>query len=217
MKRLLTILLLSLIIQPAVSHAQRPDIDLGLKVGANFSKINGKYWENGFKTNFMAGAFAAVNVKKIGGQLEFIFSQSTYTTGKDFWDTYKDFYNNPIVDSIKEGTFKVNYLSIPLLFNLRIFPKATIQFGPQYSGIVGTIQDKDELVKDARDLFKSGSIDGVVGVSLNLPLNLNIGARYVFGLSNINVQHDKINSTPQKIDDAWKQRTVQIHIGYSIL
>ena len=198
---------------PFTGFGQKLDIDLGIKFGANFTNINGKYWENGYKANLLGGAFLGVNGNRLGVQLEGIFSQATYVTGEKFNEIYKDMLQTG-KDSLKGGSFKVNYLSIPVLLNLKLFSRAIIQVGPQFSGVVA-VNDKDELVKDAKGLFK-GSWDGVVGLWVNLPARLNFGARYVIGLSNIN-QADGTTSNNQQIDDAWRQRTLQLHIGYSIL
>ncbi len=217
MKRILTTLLFAGLLLPQLSSAQLGNIgvDAGLKLGANFSNINGKYWENGYKANFLGGAFVSVNGPRIGVQVEAIFSQSSYATGNGFHDIYKDFYNN-IADSAKKGNFRVNYLSIPVLLNLKLFSKVIIQVGPQYSGVV-SINDKDALLKDAKGLFKSGSVDGVIGLWVNLPANLNVGARYVIGFSNLNDEDGNTTvQSSQRIDDSWKQRTLQVHLGYTI-
>lgn len=212
MKKLVT-LFFGIIFLTVNSRAQKLDIDLGIKFGANFSNINGKYWENGYKANLLGGAFLGVNGKRLGVQLEGIFSQATYVTGEKFNEIYQDILQTG-KDSIKGGSFKVNYLSVPVLLNIKLFSRATIQLGPQFSGVV-SVKDKDELVHDAGELFK-GSWDGVIGLWLNLPARINVGARYVIGLSNIN-NYDGKTSNNQKIDDAWQQRTLQVHIGYSIL
>jgi len=211
MKKLLT--LITALMLPALVFAQKIDVDLGIKLGANFTNIDGKYWENGYKANLLGGAFLGINGKRLGVQVEGIFSQATYVTGDKFNDIYSDFLQTG-KDSIKGGNFRVNYLSIPVLLNIKLFSRATIQLGPQFSGVV-SVTDKDELVKDASELFKS-SFDGVIGLWIDLPFRLNIGARYVIGLSNIN-KTDGMSSAGQQIDDAWKQRTLQLHIGYSIL
>ncbi len=212
MKRFFTLLALSMLLC-RTADAQKLDIDLGIKIGANFSNIDGKYWQNGYKANLLGGAFLGITGRRLGGQIEGIFSQSTYITGKDFNDMYHDILKTG-KDSIKEGSFKVNYLSIPVLLNVRLFKSAMIQLGPQFSGVV-SVNDKDDLVKDAGELFK-GSWDGVVGLWVNLPARLNIGVRYVIGLSNIN-KYDGKSLSSQEVDDAWKQKTIQVHIGYSIL
>lgn len=214
MKRTLTLLIIALMGLPIAAEAQKIDVDLGVKVGANFSNINGTYWESGYKANFLGGVFLGVNGNRLGVNIEALFSQNTYVTGNKFNEIYKDAYQTG-KDSVKGGSFKVNYLSIPVLLNIKLFSRATIQLGPQFSG-VASVQDKDELLTDARSLFKN-SFDGVIGVQLNLPAHLNIAARYVVGLSNINDGDGQTNSAGLTIDDAWKQRSLQLTLGYSIL
>jgi hypothetical protein len=181
-------------------------LDGGLKIGANFSQIDGKYWDNGFKANFLAGVFLGVHGPKIGVQLEALFVQSTYNTGDGFHDVYGAFYNN-IADSAKKGSFKVNNLNVPVLLTVKVIPMVSLQLGPQFSSVL-SVSDKETLIKDPKELFKS-SWDGVIGLQVNLPIKLNLGARYVIGLSDV-------NNTGQ-VDDAWKNKTLQVHIGYTIL
>jgi hypothetical protein len=214
MKRTLTLLIIALVAIPFAGQAQKIDVDLGLKVGANFSNINGTHWESGYKANFLGGVFLGVNGPKLGVTVEGLFTQSTFVTGKGFYGLYKDAYRTA-ADSAKSGSFKVNYISIPVLLNIKLFSRATIQLGPQFSG-VASVKDRDELLNDAQELFKGG-FDGVIGVQLSLPAHLNVGARYIIGLSNINKGDGTTNNAGIQIDDAWKQRSLQLHIGYSIL
>lgn len=188
--------------------------DLGIKLGANFNQINGDYWEKGYKTNFMGGAYFGVNGKRMGIQIEGLFSQHTYTTGSGFRSLYQDAINpNNYKDS--NGTFRVSLLQIPILLNIKLFPSVRLQAGPQYSGIV-SVTDKNDFLKDAKSLFDSGW-DGVVGLNIRLPLGLNAGVRYIFGLSDINNSSFNNPYTGKAIEDAWKQRTIQVHIGLSFL
>lgn len=214
MKRIATLLAVVLMALPFSGISQKLDLDLGIKLGANLSNINGKYWENGYKANFLGGAFLGVNGGRLGVQLEGIFSQSTFVAGDKFNEIYKDAFQTG-KDSIKGGSFKVNYLSIPLLLNVKLFSRAVIQLGPQFSGLV-SVQDKDELLTDAKSLFNSNSWDGVIGLWVNLPAHLNFGARYIIGFSNMN-KHDGKTISTGEVDDAWKQKTLQLHIGYSFL
>ena len=212
-KRFMLLGLIALIL-PALASAQLkpglPGLDLGLKVGANFAQLNGKSWDDGYKANYLAGIFAGLRAKKVGVQVEAFFSQTKYTTtGKEFSDAYPTIAINQIAvgDSAKERSFNVGYLNIPVLFQYNIFSKLWLQVGPQYSGVV-TVKDVDGLAKDAKSLFKSGDISGVVGLEAKLPFHLNAGARYVFGLSDMN---------NTGASGAWQQRTIQVHLGYSFL
>lgn len=212
MKHFFTVLL-SVLLLPFGVEAQKLDFDLGIKLGGNFTEIDGKYWERGYKANLLGGIFIGVNGKRIGLQVEGIFAQSTYVTGDKFKDIYGDFLQTGI-DSLKVGSFQVNHLSIPVLLHIRLLPFATLQLGPQFSGLV-SVRDSDELMQDASKMFKS-SFDGVIGLWLRLPGRFNMGARYVLGLSDVN-NISNIYPGSESIDDAWRHRTLQLHIGYSIL
>ena len=212
MKQVLTLLFAFMFALPVAMKAQKTDVDLGVKLGANFTSINNSYWENGYKANLLGGIFLGINPGKLGVQIEGIFSQSTYVAGDTFNTVYKEFYNVG-KESVKNGSLRVNYLSIPVLLNIKLFSRAIIQLGPQFSGVV-SVQDKDELFRDAKGLFKA-SWDGVIGVDLKLPAHLDVGARYIIGFSDMN--NTDINNTSSKVDDAWKRRTLQLHVGYSIL
>ena len=101
------------------------------------------------------------------------------------------------------GRFRLNYFNIPLIAQVRILNRVWLQVGPQYSGIV-SVEDKDEFVNDASQLFENGTISLIGGLWVEMTRHLNAGARYVLGLSDLN-----------KTDlESWKQRDLQIHIGY---
>lgn len=209
-------MLLACILFPAMLQAQghsKLNLDLAVKLGANFTNIDGKYWVNGYKANLLAGAYAALNGPRIGLQIEGLFTQATYITGKGFSDLYKDFYQTG-KDSIKTGSFRVNYFNIPVLLNIKLMSRVWIQLGPQYSGVV-TVKDVNGLMNDAGKLFKNGTVSGVGGLQINLPLNISLSGRYVFGLSDINNNYD-YTKNQSNIEDNWKQRTLQVALSYTI-
>ncbi len=211
MKRLLLLFCAGFLIMISASAQIKPTFSLGIKAGANFNRVDGKYWEDNFKANYLAGLYTSLNWTKVGVQVEGNFVQSTFTTGSNFYDLYNGFYKN-VGDSLKSGSrFKINTITVPVLLNLKLFSKATIQLGPQFSGIV-QVDDKDQLLNDAKSLFKSGAVSGVIGLWINLPANLNVGARYIIGFSNLNEKNNL-----SAVDDAWKQRSVQVHLGYTFI
>lgn len=196
--------------QIGLSSVSPIDVDLGIKVGANFARLDGSTWNNGYKAGFLGGVYGSIHTKKLGVQVEGLFSQANYTTtGTEFYKVYKglpNFFRNA-ADSAKQGDISVSYFSIPVLFTFKLFSNAWVQLGPQYSGIV-SVSDKDDLLNDARGLFKGGDFSGVLGVWINLPVGLNAGARYIIGFN------DQRNNTA--LSEAWKNRTIQLHIGYNI-
>ena len=184
-----------------------PNLDLGIKLGANFAKLDGKDWDGGYKASYLGGLFAGMRFKKVGVQVEVFYSQTSYSVdGKGFYSLYHTFYTNA-KDSLKKGAFRVSYYNIPVLLQIKLFSSLWAQIGPQYSGVIA-VKDADKLLTNAKTLFKSGDVSAVVGLEAKLPFHLVVGARYVLGLSSLN---------KTAVADGWQQRTIQAHIGYSFL
>lgn len=198
----------------AISQAQigKFSLDVGIKLGANLNKVEGEYWDNGYKANLMAGLYTSLNTRKWGVQVEPLFTQSTFSTGKGFSDLYKDFYQTGR-DSVVNGTFKVSYYNIPILLNLKVFSKVWLQLGPQFSGTL-SVKDKDNLMDDAESFFKNSMISAVGGLWINLPAHFTLSGRYVFGLNNLNGNSNYIQYS-KNVKDNWNQRLLQIGIGYT--
>ncbi len=187
-------------------------LDIGAKLGANFNKVEGDYWDNGYKANLMAGAYIALNAGRWGVQIEPLFTQSTFSTGTGFSGLYKDFYQAG-KDSVVNGTFRVNYWNVPVMLNLKIFGRVWLQVGPQFSGTL-SVKDKDKLMSDAETFFKNSMVSAVGGLWINLPANLTISGRYVMGFNNINNNSNYIQNA-KSVEDNWKQKMLQIGIGYT--
>lgn len=197
----------------AVNSVSPVKISLGIKAGANFQKLQGDTWGDATRAGYFGGLFLNATFKKYGVSGEVLFSQTSFTTSGIKLAAAKKAAgstNYTVVDSSgKEGAFAVTTVSVPILFNLKVVNNLWLQVGPQYTAVVG-IKDKDGLVKDANDLFKSGDISGVLGAHLNLPLNLSVGARYVMGFSDV-------NGGSNSASEAWRNRSAQLYVGYSFL
>lgn len=206
MKRLLLFILICGTTLSA--HAQdiplvpRLHVNFGPKIGVNLSKLDGENWEGGYKTNLLGGLFVNIHKQRFGVQVEGLFSQTTYVTGTDFNNVYHS-YINAGKDSLKNGRFKVSYFNIPVLLQVNALNRAWLQLGVQYSGVV-SVEDKDAFLKDAESLFKKGDMAAVFGLQVDVTRRINAGARYVMGLSNVNLSN---------VSENWKQRNVQFHIG----
>jgi hypothetical protein len=204
MKRLLLAALGCIIFSfPASAQVgNRTRFDFGPKLGVNLSQLNGTGWQGGYKTNLLGGLFLSVHGDRFGVQMEGLFSQTTYTTGKDFNSIYHA-YIQAGKDSLLNGRFRLSYFNIPVMAQVRILGRAWLQAGVQYSGVV-SVQDLDGFLKDAEGLFNTGTLSGVGGLWIDVTRRINAGARYVMGWSDLN-QGD--------IAEAWKQRNVQLHVG----
>ncbi len=176
-----------------VSFAQ----GVGIKGGANITKIDGKGFNEEFKSGYSLGGFAEIYFnKKWGIQPEVLWNQYQTKTSQDFDDV--------IPNGTNDLDVKLNYLSIPLLLNFRPASFITFQAGPQF-GIL--INKENGLIENGRQAFSKGDLSMLGGVQLNLG-GLRVGGRYQVGLSNIN---DIDNS------NKWKNTGFQIYAGIKLL
>lgn len=198
--------------QPVVGKVLPFQFHIGLKVAGNFANLDGKEWESGYKPGIAGGLFASVTRNRFGVSAEALFSSVKYTgNGVNFYNSVKASNNNSLqfnnpADSAVHGEFAVSYLNIPVLLNVKLAGPLWFQVGPQFGNIIG-IKDKNKLLKDAKNLFKSGEVSGVLGLQLNVA-KINLGARYVIGLSDMSFA---------SAGSTWKQRTIQLHLGWNIL
>ncbi len=193
MKRI--ILLTMFVVASLIGNAQ--GFSFGPKVGTNISGISGLQFKKGFEFGYHIGGFAEVMLsEKIGIQPEVLWSQTTLTTASSLSDLYST--------SLPELTkINLNYISIPLLLNIRPSKFITFQVGPQF----GILQDKKSSVAtNVQYAFKSGDFSMIAGVQLKI-LTFRIYGRYAIGLTNINELPDQ---------DSWKSRTLQLGIGLGL-
>lgn len=139
-------------------------IDLGVKLGANFSNISDAYeLEFESKTGFVGGIFLGIKFnEKLAIQSELLYSQQ----GAKF----------------DAGDIDFSYVSVPVLFKYYLIQGLNIQAGPQFGFVV------DEDVPDVIDnIIESNDFTttGVVGLGYDLPMGLRVSARYNFGLTEV--------------------------------
>ncbi len=181
-------------------ESQAQGFHLGGKIGTNISQITGRSFDQGFQWGFSAGAFAELNfTSKWGIQPELLFNQTQTQTASNFNDVYEEGINNRNVS--------LNYLSIPVLLSWKIIPLLSIQVGPQFGILMNTSQN---ITANGVDAVKNGDFSMVGGAQLNLG-GLRVGARYVYGFTDIN------NLPPPGSVDTWKNQNFQLYIGIRIL
>jgi len=173
---------------------------LGVKVGGNMNKIEGKSFSDGFKFAYHAGAFAEINFnKKWGIQPEVLWNQMGGVPS-DFQSVYGTATNLSLSDL--NNVYTLNYLSIPILLRYTTLGGLfTFNVGPQF-GVV--LQQDKTLLQSGQDAFTGGDFSMVTGLQLNL-LMLRIYGRYNIGLKNIN-----------NIDQRDKWTTQQLQVGLGI-
>ncbi len=166
---------------------------LGVKGGANMSKIAGTAFRDSYKLGYHLGAFAEIDFNEVVGiQPELLFNQTNVKTTDQSSDIF-----HPGED------IHLNYLSIPILLRINAGKLLTFHVGPQYSILINN--HKTTLV-NAQDAFKSGDFSLAAGAQLNLSL-LRIYARYNIGLQDVGDVQSQ---------DKWKSQQIQLGVGIAI-
>lgn len=192
--------LLSLIAALLLSHALMAQFHLGVKAGANITKIQGKSFKDEFKYGYHLGGFAEVRLSdKFVLQPEVLFNQYSTTVDSNF----QNIYHNAVASSDQRNV-KLNYLSIPLLLNYKLIGNLlSLQAGPQF----GVLINKNKtLLQNGGDAFKHGDFSMLAGAQVKVG-PLRFSGRYVIGLNNIN---DIDNQ------DQWKNQGFQLSVGFAL-
>lgn len=154
--------ILSIFVLCFAYSVQAQSVDLGVKVGANFSNLNdASNLKYSSKTGLVAGAFVGLNFNKWGIQPEVLYS--------------------------KEGgdSFDLDYINVPIMFKYYLIGNLlNIQAGPQFGFL--TSDSVEEQVKT-----KDFDFSGAAGLGLDLPLGFRVSARYNFGLTDVSDEGGK--------------------------
>jgi hypothetical protein len=177
-------------------HVQAQGFQLGLKAGANLSKVTGVSFQDQYELGYHAGAFTIIKFGKVVGlQPEILFNQFAATTANEFRDIYDG-------DNLKQ--IRLSYLTIPMLVNVSPMRWVSLQGGAQ----MGILMDKEiSLLRNGEQAFKKGELSLLGGVQLNLGI-FKIGGRYFHNISNANDIDGR---------DPWRNRGYQLSVGVRII
>lgn len=190
--------LLALPVALLISQLMMAQFHIGIKGGANITKVDGKSFKEEFEYGYNVGGFAEIGLsKKFAFQPEVLFNQYTSTLDS----SYKSIYENVIASD--QSKVKLNYLTIPLLIDYKFLGPIHLQAGPQFGILMN--QDKNFL-ENGKEAFKTGDFSMVAGAQVNLA-KLRITGRYIIGLNNIN---DIDNQ------DKWKNQVIQLSVGIAL-
>jgi len=182
-----------------VSTAAMAQFHIGVKAGANITKIEGKSFKEQFRSGYHLGGFAEIGFgKKFGIQPEVVFNQYSTRVDSNFSHIYENVFNPGYASNIK-----LNYLSVPLLLTYKFLGPLSLQVGPQFAVL---IDQNKTLLQNGQQAFKNGDFSMVAGAQLKL-LKFRLTGRYVVGLNNIN---DIDNQ------DKWKNQTIQLSLGLAL-
>jgi hypothetical protein len=194
-----TKLFLPLFVTLVLSQAVMAQFHIGIKGGANITKIDGMSFKDQFKYGYHIGGFAEIGLgNKFGLQPEVLFNQYSTSIDSNYKNVYQDVFNS------NQSKVKLNYLSIPILLNYKLLGNfLSLQAGPQFSVLIN--QDKT-LLQNGGEAFKKGDFSLVGGAQLKLSA-IRITGRYVVGLNNINDIDNK---------DEWKSQGFQVSLGLAL-
>lgn len=195
MKKLFLALTLAIFLTVGLSA----QVDMGIKAGLNLSTINGPDVESfDGRTAFHFGAYFGFTVgDNFTLQPELLYS----IQGSDY------------SDPDESGTVKLDYLNIPIMARFNLSDAFIVEAGPQI-GIL--LSAKDEWTYDGMtdeydidDHVKGIDFGLNIGLGYVLESGLNFGARYNFGLTDVNDSDD--------LDDGaeYKNGNFMISVGYS--
>ncbi|MGC4034688.1 MAG: porin family protein [Chitinophagaceae bacterium] len=187
--------LLSLIAVLLITHAAMAQFHVGIRVGTNMSKIEGKSFKQQFDYGYLVGGFAEIGLgNKFSLHPEVLFNQYTTTLDSNFHHIYQNVFSS---DQTK---VKLNYLSIPVLLSYKLLGPISIEAGPQF-GIL--IDQSKTVLQNGGQAFKNGDFSMLAGVQVKVAM-LRVTGRYVVGLNNINDIDDQ---------DKWKNQNIQLSVG----
>lgn len=195
-----TKLFLPLLASLLISQVMLAQFHLGIKGGANVTKVAGKSFKDEFRYGYHLGGFAEIGLGgKFQIQPEVLFNQ--YATTVD--SNYKELYEN-VFNPAYQQNVKLNYLSIPILLNYKLLGNfLTLQAGPQF-GIL--LDNNKTLLQNGGNAFKSGDFSMVGGAQVKLAA-FRVSGRYVIGLNNLNDIDDR---------DKWKNQGFQLSVGLAL-
>lgn len=187
--------LLSLIAVLLITHAAMAQFHVGIRVGTNISKIEGKSFKQEFNYGYLLGGFAEIGLgNKFSLQPEVLFNQYTTTLDSSFNHIYQNVFSSD------QSKVKLNYLSVPILLSYKLLGPISIQAGPQF-GVL--IDQSKTLLQNGGQAFKNGDFSMLAGVQIKVAM-LRVTGRYSIGLKNIN---DIDNQ------DKWKNQNIQLSVG----
>ena len=199
---------MSAILLSNIINAQENGMNIGLKVGANYSNVydsKGEQFTSDAKLGLAAGAFLDIPLGSfLGIQPEILFSQKGYK-GK-----------GTVLGSSYSLTRTSNFIDVPLFLEIKPVSFLTLLVGPQYSYLLKQkdVFDNGALTFEQEKVFNNSNLRKnilcfVAGVDINLS-RVTVGARAGWDIQNNNGDG---SSTAPRYKNAWAQAT----LGFRIL
>lgn len=195
MKQIYKILAVVLVAFAAINNVNAQDLSFGPKVGYNNASLNGsnfrEFHDNNSINGMHVGLFAEVRFNKFAIQPEVY-----YSTEGGKWKV-------GVNEGSLEHNFDLEYIQVPLMFKYYLTNGIAIEAGPQAGFLTNSDVKFSDLDPNSAK-FNEFDFSVNAGLSINLPLNFMISARYNAGLTNV-VDHPDVD---------WKNRVLRLSLGY---
>ena len=181
-----------------LSQAAMAQFHIGIKGGANVTKVDGKSYKDQFRYGYHLGGFMEIRMgNKFVLQPEVLYNQYASRLDSNYSNIYHSVFNG-------NTNIKLNYLSIPIVVNYKLIGSfLSLQAGPQF-GIL--IDNSKTVLQNGGNAFKRGDFSMLAGIQLKV-LNMRINGRYAVGLNNIADITD---------DGKWKNQGFQLSVGLAL-
>ncbi len=155
----------------ALCFANAQEVKFGIKAGLNLSNLTSDVDGNSTKVGFQGGGLVDIKVsEKFSVQPEVLYSLQ----GTKYDDAGTD------ID------FTLYYLNIPVMAKYYLADGFSLEAGPQIGFLLSAKAKFYGQTVDLNDVFKPIDFGFNVGVGYDVIDSIVIGARYGFGLYNIN-------------------------------
>lgn len=165
------------------------EVKFGAKAGLNLATLPPELTES--RTTFHLGGMAEIELTDVFSiQPELLYSAQ----GSKDQD-----------DSDNNETFRVDYLSLPVLAKYYLINGLSVEAGPQLGFLLSAEVEDNGQTADLKDVTKGLDLGLAFGVSYKMDNGLNFGLRYFLGSDVNDIEEDT---------EEFKNRVFQVSIGY---
>jgi hypothetical protein len=186
----------------AFSYSQT---QFGLKGGLNFATVRYINTDNSkARLGWNAGVYAEIPMQED----IFIRPEAQYSS--------KGFGYSATGNS-REGSLRLNYIAVPVLFGYRPAQKVALMVGPEFGFLQKAVSKSQGISSDMSGFYRHFDVGVDVGVAYNFSKVFGVEARYNYGfkdLVNVVYLNDNGNVTAQGKDGA--NSVMQVGFFYSL-
>ena len=181
--------------------------DFGIKAGGNFQEMGTSPFTQQFTPGIVGGIYFRRFYRVTAFKIEALASSAHYESSQP-----AGYYTVHASDSVTKSSFKAMYISIPAMFELRLYRDLYIEVGPQYSYLLSSADKNGVFSKiyKQNDIFYKSEFSGLIGLEVNLPRKFKVDVRYIKGITDVN------NSVYPKAYLQWQINSLQATLSYRL-